>query len=257
MNCDPSELGVGVGAIENGMYGGQPIICWSRMQAEAGQGLRQIIARKETERLAGNGVFFWGVGNPPSRAIPALARAGAKVNAVFSVMLGKPKATDANPSSVLAWRQFVDMDGAVRELPPHVVVTSRGDHYPKCHYALMCHSERPLTLGDEGSFDPSRYRNFGGTGGPVGASQVTALLVPHPSASGEDSRYRINIRAALFGSYWVKLIDPVTVSSEDQAAMSSRGTGSGIVGWLELAARIRQGEQRSPSRRGVQRELFA
>ena len=39
-----------------------------RMQAEAGQRLETIIARKEIERQAGEGLFLWGVGSAPSRA---------------------------------------------------------------------------------------------------------------------------------------------------------------------------------------------
>jgi hypothetical protein len=35
------------------------IICWTRMQSEAGQGLNEIVARKEVERFSGNS-FFWG-----------------------------------------------------------------------------------------------------------------------------------------------------------------------------------------------------
>ena len=49
-------------------------LCWTRMQVEAGQALESIIARKEIERRAGGGLFFWGVGNAPSTAINALAR---------------------------------------------------------------------------------------------------------------------------------------------------------------------------------------
>lgn len=41
----------------------EEFVCWSKVQAESGQTLNAIVARKEKERLAGAGVFFWGVGN--------------------------------------------------------------------------------------------------------------------------------------------------------------------------------------------------
>src|ERR1700730_13554838 len=39
----------------------EEFVCWSRMQAEAGQQLEAIIFRKERERQAGGGMFCWGV----------------------------------------------------------------------------------------------------------------------------------------------------------------------------------------------------
>ena len=41
------------------------MVCWTRMQAESGQNIEVIIARKELERRTGGGLFFWGVGNAP------------------------------------------------------------------------------------------------------------------------------------------------------------------------------------------------
>ena len=43
---------------------------WSKMQAEAGQGLAAIVARKEAERAAVDGIFWWGIGNSLGRAMP-------------------------------------------------------------------------------------------------------------------------------------------------------------------------------------------
>jgi hypothetical protein len=49
-------------------------IVWSKMQAEAGEPLAAIIARKEVERLAGDGVFFWGMGSALGRAVSEIVR---------------------------------------------------------------------------------------------------------------------------------------------------------------------------------------
>ncbi len=37
-----------------------PYFIWSKMQMESGLSLSQILVLKEAERLAGDGVFWWG-----------------------------------------------------------------------------------------------------------------------------------------------------------------------------------------------------
>ncbi|WP_164828734.1 hypothetical protein [Sinorhizobium meliloti] len=146
------------------------------MQAEAGQDLQDIFRRKEYERKAGNGVFFWGVGSPMDFS---RLRQSDRVDLVFSTMLSPPKSEDKNPESVLVWRKYVNPAGQEVDLPPHVLLMSRATTKlgpKKRHYTLVCYSERELTLGDDGEFDPTIYRNAGPNGGKVGFSQVTSLL---------------------------------------------------------------------------------
>jgi limonene-1,2-epoxide hydrolase len=203
------------------------------MQAEAGQGLGRIVRRKELERRAGDGLFFWGVGNAPPRAMPALARIGAEIDVVFSVMKSRPKPEDVAPSRVLAWRSYVDAGGVVRSVPRNVLVTSRAGSRD-CHYALVCRSEVPLEIADLGPFDPAAYRNYGG-GRPVGASQVTALL--ERCQSIEAGEYRIAMSARLVGGMWVKLIDPVEVTGTALAGLDDDVADE--ESWLELVTRVR------------------
>lgn len=215
-----------------------PYLCWTRMQAEAGQGLERIIARKEVERRAGRGLFFWGVGNAPATATRALARCGIDVPVIFSVMKSRPKAIDAAPDAVVAWTNYIDEAGAERPLPEHVLVTSRRDSAsgPKrVHFALMCFSEKPLELVGGIGFDHQAYRNAGSTGGPVGASQVTALL--QPVRDHEQCSYEINMRATLTGSYWVKLTTPVPVPS--RLAHSLPEVSCSPEHWMSLVNEIR------------------
>src|ERR1700730_14929623 len=79
------------------------VVCWTRMQAEAGQDISRIIARKELERRSGFGVFFWGVGNAPNRSTKRLAAMDEDIDVVFSLMKTQPKARDAAPTGVVAW----------------------------------------------------------------------------------------------------------------------------------------------------------
>jgi len=221
-------------------------VCWSRMQSEAGQGLEAIIARKELERRTGDGHFLWGVGNPPATSISALARIGSRVPVVFSIMKSRPKTIDVAPARTAAWRRYFDTSGNERPLPANSVVTSRANSaggVKRAHYALMCFSREPLTISRGTPFDVSAYRNAGGTGAPVGASQVTALLrrVAEP---GKTSDYEINLIAWLAGGYWVRLSDPVEVAPETSTQLD-HSSGLDPQGWLSLVARLRAGPQRA------------
>lgn len=216
------------------------IVCWTRMQAEAGQTLDDIVARKEIERRAGEGVFLWGVGNAPARETAAYARAGVPVSVVFSIMKSKPRPIDHTPASLLLWRRYIDFDGMERELPPQAFVTSRGETRAggkRAHYALMCASASPLRLQRGVGFDPSAFRNVGPKGGPVGASQVTALL-RRVAASGPPA-YEANLTAGLVGSYWVRLTDPVVIAPADLSWVGEAVRAGSPAQWLRLVADLR------------------
>lgn len=217
-------------------------VCWSRMQAEAGQGLEEIVARKELERWAGDGVFLWGVGNPPALLTNVLARAAVPVRVIFSVMKSRPKLVDIAPARTVAWRRYVDAQGAERALPAGALVTSRGDSAggaKRTHYALMCRSDEPLAIRRGVPFDPTAFRNAGGTGAPVGASQVTALL-RRTGTDAAKTDYEANISAWLVGSYWVRLTDPVELDAT-KLALVAKVAGQGADEWRDTVARVRSG----------------
>jgi limonene-1,2-epoxide hydrolase len=214
------------------------------MQAEAGEGLAAIVARKERERQAGNGLFFWGVGNAPALMTKVLAGLNHPVRVVFSIMKGKPKVEDTSPRQTLVWRKYLDIDGIERDLPPNALITSRAatkSAIKKRHFALMCFSNAELRITHGAAFDPHAYRNAGGTGAAVGASQVTALL-RRTGSSASTSGYEVNLQAQLIGSYWVRLTEPVVLSSErlsmleDQACVRNGG-------WFSLVSCLREGQK--------------
>jgi hypothetical protein len=220
-------------------------IVWTRMQAEAGQGLDRIVKRKERERRAGEDQFFWGVGNAPSVLISSLARTNAKVPIIFSRMKTKPKQMDEKPTSTVLWRQYIDSSGVVRMLPRNALVTSRGESATKrkkFHYALQCISSEPLEISSNSApFDPAAFRNAGGTGAPVGNSQVTSLLTPieeNPPII-QHASYHIDMCAKLYGSYWVKLVDPVLLSKEAIEAIDRSDSDSD--NWLDFVEDLKAG----------------
>jgi hypothetical protein len=246
------------------MEGGErltEILCWSRMQAEGGQDLRSIVLRKELERSAGDGIFCWGVGNAPARAVTAYARACIELDVVFSVMKTRPKPEDAAPSKLVIWRSYYDHDGKERSLPAASLVTSRAESETRLkgtHYALMCRADTALDLGDFGSFDPSAYRNASEFAGAVGASQTTALL-RRVTVERKDAAYRINLRARLTKGYWVKLGDPMDLSPSKHTALHRELSKIGSLttaDWLELVSKLREGSGRRPVATLRQSSLF-
>lgn len=235
-------------------------VCWSRMQAEAGQALSSILMRKELERVSGAGTFFWGVGNPPNRIVRNLAIERQKVDLVLSVMKTQAKRRDVAPTKLVVWRRYIDFNGDERSLPRHVLLTSRGDTASgekRSHYALMCYAKEPLRLGDYGAFDPNCFRNAGRNAGAVAPSQVTALLKRVAIDDGRGS-YRINVRADLTGSYWVKLTDPVCFDGAERDGLLRQLDEldpRDVESWLVLVSAARR-DSGLPSSRSHQLQLF-
>jgi hypothetical protein len=217
------------------------------MQAESGQALGSIVARKELERRTCGGLFFWGVGNAPGSEPARLARAGALVEAIFSVMKSRPKSRDAEATELNVWGGYVDHFGVQQALPAGVLVTSRAADLgmrPRAHYALMCRSEQPIALADYGPFDPGAFRNVSGRGAPVGASQVTALLRPADARFEPVAGYRTNLKAQLTGAYWVRLVAPTRLKRGAAARLLARleeVAGLGEADWLDLVNSARSG----------------
>jgi hypothetical protein len=100
---------------------------WTKMGVESGEGLAQIVRRKEAERIAGGGAFWWGIGNSLGPAVrkEALAHGGA-LPVLFSTMLGRAKPVDSSPDLVWKWTKWEDEKGRLHDIPAHVKVISRG-----------------------------------------------------------------------------------------------------------------------------------
>jgi hypothetical protein len=154
------------------------VFVWTKMGVESGEGLEQIVRRKEAERVEGNGDFWWGMGNSLGPAVRDAARAqGGKLPVLFSVMLGKPRAPDSAPEMIWLWTGWEDEAGRIHAIPPHAKVISRGAAAKDRHYALVCHSDAPLALARGGErFDPARCRTLSGKvpGASLATSQRSA-----------------------------------------------------------------------------------
>ena len=212
-------------------------LVWSKMEAEFGEGLHSIILRKEIERLAGGGMFFWGIGNPIR--MPPGMDGSEQVPVLFSRMISPPKDIDLNPSAVVVWRAYFDPSGRKIELPPHTLVVSRAftsKRLKRNHYALVCRLYEALSLRPRRPFDPSAYRNAGGKGGQIGYSQVTAL-VRRVKQESLDAKYSVDMQAVSIFPFIVRLADGGLILPSDLPL--ARECPGSTEEWLRVVAMIR------------------
>ena len=176
---------------------------------EAGETLASIVARKEKERVAGNGIFWWGVGTSLGPALrKAAMEAAGELPILFVVHTtpARPKQHDKSPARVFMWTKWEDWDGATHDVPAHAVVTSRGDDLKRGHYALVCKSDHPLTFDTRGpAIDLACCKTA--LGKSPGTSQVTALVWGDPDAPDHrQGAYRVLFRARLVAPWQAKLV---------------------------------------------------
>jgi hypothetical protein len=116
------------------------------------------------------------------------------------------------PPAVAAWALGETLDGDVYRLPEHSLVTSRYDPVATgvMHYALICFSRQPLITEEPvAKLTFAALKNLR-TGRPIGASQVTAVVLREGLDHRNGGRtYDIAIRAELVYPYFVKLRRPV------------------------------------------------
>jgi hypothetical protein len=187
------------------------VFCWTKMQAEAGQPLELILRRKEAERTAGAGQFFWGIGTSVAGKVLEMLERVPQPKVMFSAMKATPKPEDVSPAAIFLWTSYVDLFGRKHELPDHAIVLSRAytkRGFKTHHYALVCRSEARLCRRPERSLQIGHFRNLGSRTPRIGSSQVTAVI-EHLPASGEGPLYGVDLVADLAEPYFVRLCDPV------------------------------------------------
>lgn len=177
---------------------------------EAGEDLAKIVARKEAERLAGSGIFWWGIGSSLGPALRQAAEdAGGELPLLFVTheRPGRPKAQDVTPERVFRWTKWEDWSDKQHNVPSHVQVTSRGDGSKHAHYALVCRAEGPIGLDLNGpKFDMALCETKAGK--RPGSSQVTALLWGDISSpQHRQGQYRVAFRATLVAPWQAKLVE--------------------------------------------------
>jgi hypothetical protein len=193
--------------------------CWTRFGAEAGESFGEILARKDVERQAGDGIFYWGIGSAVGRSLKALIARVDTPEVLFSPIASAPRACDVSPGHVVRWTEGQGLHGESMLLPEHARVTSRWDpdRPTTARYALVCHSDEPLQLDDHGELCFGALRNLL-SGAGIGASQVTAVVRRDFVQPTSGRRYRVALRASLVWPYLVRLASPALVDRPIEVA---------------------------------------
>jgi hypothetical protein len=189
--------------------------CWTRFGTEAGEGITQILVRKERERVSNGGIFLWGIGNAVGPSMRQLVALDAQPEAIFSPIRSAPQRNDVSPALVVRWTAGTDMDGRRYELPSASLVTSRFEKAGKRvhHYALVCASTIALALDTEGETLAFGWMRNLATDRPVGPSQVTAV-VRQSNGGAPGISYRAALRVKLVYPYFVQLTNPAPLPRE-------------------------------------------
>ena len=195
---------------------------FTKMGADGGQQLEAILARREFERKTGQGVFWWAIGNSLGLAVSERAKEqGGVLPVIFSRMPSKSHRRDTHPSEIMLWPQWQDADGTIHEVPGHILLWSQGADLRRKqkHFALVCHSDDPVRLGDHGPFHPARCKTHRGR--QPGSSQVTALLHDDSSDSHTASKSQFGFRASLIEPWFVTLVNPQPLPPSLRAELSN------------------------------------
>jgi hypothetical protein len=192
--------------------------CWTRFGPEAGESFSDILARKDAERRAGDGVFYWGIGSAVGRALEVLIARVDEPEVLFSPIAGAPRQVDVSPEQVARWSAGVGLSGEPVLLPEHACVTSRWDpaRPDAARYALVCGSDEPLRLEDHGELCFGSLRNIC-SGAPIGASQVTAVVRRDSVQQDRGRAYQVALRASLVKPYLLRLSSPDLIDRPDGA----------------------------------------
>src|SRR5690349_18595295 len=101
-----------------------PFFCWTRFGTEAGELIESIFRRKEAERLANDGTFYWGVGNSVAPGVIALLERAPLPEVLFSPIKSRARPVDVRPGHVVRWREAITIAGDRMILPDTVRITS-------------------------------------------------------------------------------------------------------------------------------------
>jgi hypothetical protein len=187
------------------------IFCWTRFGTEAGETIDAILERKERERRANGGVYFWGIGNSVAPGLAELVRRTAHPNVLFSPIKSRPRAVDVHPPAVVRWRGGVTLSDE-RISFPHTVRVMSGQSTAS-RYALVCASDDPLRLGDWGRLKFGALQNLL-SGKALGSSQVTAVVERRLDLEA-GQEYPVAFRARLIPPYFLRLVDPAVVGLDE------------------------------------------
>lgn len=211
-----------------------PQFVWSRFGTEAGQEISDILRRKEGERKANSGIFYWGIGNALGPSITELLRTCESPEVLFSPIRSTPKKEDVMPGAIVAWTEAKGLDGTPHKIPDATLVTSRYTEGRAQHYALVCMSEAAIIASDaQGTVSLQSLRNIL-SGRPIGASQVTAVVSRDSDGQPKGTEYSVRFKAKLVYPYFVYLRSPIFLRKDpfgNWAKLVNKLSAHRLVSW--------------------------
>ena len=193
--------------------------CWQRIGPYSEQTTNLVVYRKNLERLAGGGVYWWGHGirgiceSIDPHLIIALKRSKYPPRVLFSPM--KKEEPDQIARGRRIFFEAETKDGTRYELPPHVIMTRNLDEKPP-YFALVCSSSEPLNPVPVGIIENiyvRDYRSLRKTGKPSernlkGAGQRTTMVIEGSGSKRRlaDDGYPVLFQADLIKPYCVELV---------------------------------------------------
>jgi hypothetical protein len=223
-----------------------PFVC-SVIGGDAGEPLSHIAVRKEAERLAGSGEFWWGLSAPLGADVEAQARQnGGALPALFS----KSTAVPGPVSQVRIWEEWESVFDPSQSgpIPGHVIVTSGYNPNGKkakrrsepAHYALVCRLSIKLSLGHLGFCDLQQCRTTKNQKTIKYIVGARLLEKPLPLMSARGSRSQIvrsvAFQANLVGHCYVKLRNPRVLTQAQYTALLNYQPGDD---WPALVKQLR------------------
>ena len=215
---------------------------WSEIGPDAGEAPKHIIVRKEAERVAGAGEFWWGLSASLGISVEVMAQ---RNGGTLPVLFSKSKGTETKQISEVriwnAWRSVLHPDQQGR-IPGHVIVTS--GHDPKkrqTRYALICRSAVELGLGTLGFCDLAQCHAIRGGKHRVDTLRGAQLLVKpapliSPHGSPSQSVYRIAFEATLSGHCYVHLENSRVLTDAELDSLLQFREGNE---WMNLVKKLR------------------
>ncbi len=215
---------------------------WSEIGFDAGETPEHVIVRKEAERIAGAGEFWWVVGSPLGITVEAKAEQNG---GTLPVLFSKSRSTEQRESRQVriwdTWRSLLHPQKHGR-IPDHVIVTSGHDLGKKlARYALICRSDAKLSLRAVGFCDLAQCRSL------KSAGRVKSLRGTHVLRKGEplisrqgtnsESVYSVVLRATLVGHSYVLLENSRVLTQDELSSLQQFKAGHD---WSSLVKKLRQ-----------------
>lgn len=215
---------------------------WSEIGFDAGETPEHVVIRKEAERLAGSGEFWWGLDAPLGITVEVHAEQN---RGVLSALFSKSRSSTVQQRQQVriwdTWRSLLHPQQHGR-IPDHVVVTSGHDAGRRqTRYALTCHSAVNLSFGAMGFCNLAECHSLknGGRVNALRGAQVLRKGEPliSPRGPASESVYSIAFKATVVGHGYVLLENFRVLTQADLQSLLQFNAGDD---WLSLAKMLRQ-----------------